>query len=105
MNPQQFNVQLCITFEKLNKETFATFTGNTFSVLLYVCASLLPLKMNLMPSRLLNEYPNYLWVYAHHHILLVSVQVFTMISFYWRISQVRKALKRELFQRLGISSA
>ncbi len=102
MNPYQYNAQLCITFEKLNKESFASFTGNTFSVLLFIFASLPPLKMNLMPSRLLNEYPNYLWVYAHHHLILVSVQVFSMISFYWRVPQLRNFLKRELKERFGI---
>ncbi len=99
MNKHQLNAQLCITFEKLNKESFSSFTGNFFSILLFVFASLPPLKMNLMPSRLLNEYPNYLWVYAHHHFILVSVLVFGMVNFYCRNAQLRKYLKRELNER------
>ena len=93
------SVQLQITFKKINKETITNFTSNLIGVMLYFFASLPPLKINTMHSLLLNDYPNYLWIYAHHHVILVCVETISMLGIFYRVPHLRIILVRELKER------
>ena len=66
------------------------------SIVLFVLASLPPIKMNSIPSKRLDEYPNYLWAYGFHLTIFVIVNVLGILVIYTKNPQIRAFLQREL---------
>jgi hypothetical protein len=90
-----------VTYNKISKDSITDFTTNFIGVMLFICASLPPIKMNSIPSTLIDTYPNYLWAYSFHLIIHVCVQSFANLATYAKNPPMRKMLARELNERLN----
>jgi len=91
--------------KKFNKVSLFSFTSNLIFVILIVCCSILSTKVNFLDLRLIDTYPNYLWVFAFHHLSAPSTFIATMMMIYGRNSQLRKFVKQEFKEKLRIRTS
>ncbi len=91
--------------KKFNKVSLFSFTSNLIFVILIVCCSILSTKVNFLDLRLIDTYPNYLWVFAFHHLSAPSTLIATMMMIYGRNSQLRKFVKQEFKEKLRIRTS
>ncbi len=91
--------------KKFNKVSLFSFTSNLMFVILIVCGSILSMKVNFMDLRLIDTYPNYLWIFAFHHLSAPSTFIATIMMIYGRNPQLRKFVKQEFKEKLRIRTS
>ena len=69
--------------QNFNQETLFSFTTNAIAIVVIIISGIAPNVVNRTGPALIDLYPNYLWVYMHHHITsCIALLGLNMYHFY-----------------------
>jgi hypothetical protein len=89
------------TYKKVIQDYITNFTANFIGIGMFVVASVPSLKMNSIPSTMIDTYPNYLWAYSYHLIIHVCFQFLANVVMLIKNPEIKIMVTRELKERMN----
>ena len=93
-----------ITRIKISKSSMVNFSTNIFGVLFLLSISYVPQRVKTTSFSKLNNYSEYIWVYVMYFYIPAISQIVATIVLVTRNLQLKRYIKREIYNFLGIQT-
>jgi hypothetical protein len=84
---KQFNINIIFSFH-----------NHTLTVILVATSGYTPNIINSIDPTKISVYPNYLWVYMHHHLTAQLVEALVLIIYFTKHQHLKRHLKQDFLE-------